>query len=111
MGSFYTPMEECVPCYMIVTSISALVIVTFIHTVALCSISTKIKSTMKHMKRAIERKPLKRETPERRLTTAALKPESSRARDCNRERLAYKFHPTKGNSQVQTPPPIILPYY
>merc|ERR1712115_609881 len=88
---FYTPMEECAPCYMIITSISVLVIVTFIHTIALCSISTKIKSTKKHMKRAIERKPLKRETPERRLTTAALKRESSRARDCNRERLAYKL--------------------
>merc|ERR1712115_595323 len=59
--SFYTPMDECVPCYTIVTSISGLVIITFIHTVALCSISTKIKSTKKHMKRAIDRKPLKRE--------------------------------------------------
>ena len=98
--SFYTPMDECVPCYTIVTSISVLVIITLINTVALCSIRAKFKSTKKHMKRAIERKPLMRETPERGLTTAALKRESSRARDRNRERLAYKFHPTKGNSQV-----------
>ena len=98
--SFYTPMDECVPCYTIVTSISVLVIITFIHTVALCSIRAKFKSTKKHMKRAIERKPLMRETPERGLTTAALKRESSRARDRNKERLAYKIHPTKGNSQV-----------
>merc|ERR1712115_42821 len=109
--SFYTPMDECVPCYTIVTSISGLVIITFIHTVALCSICTKFKSTKKHTKRAIERKPLKRETPERRLTTAALKRESSRARDRNRERLAYKLYPTKGNSQVQTYLPTILSYY
>merc|ERR1712082_235339 len=88
-------------------SISVLIIVTFIHTIALCSISTKIKSTKKHMKRAIERKPLKRETPERRLTTAALK----RERDRNRERLAYKLYPTKGISQVQTTLPTILSYY
>merc|ERR1712115_132743 len=111
---FYTPMEECTPCYMIVTSISVLVIVTFIHTIALCSISTTIKSTKKHMKRAIERKPLKIETPERRLTTAALKPlkrESSRARDRNREKLAYKLYPTKGINQVQTTLPTILSYY
>ena len=66
------------------------------------------------MKRAIERKPLKRETPERRLTTAALKPlkrESSRARDRNREKLAYKLYPTKGINQVQTTLPTILSYY
>ena len=71
----------------------------------------KIKSTKKHIKRAIERKPLKRETLERRLTTAALKRESSRARDRNRERLAYKLYPTKGISQVQTTLPTILSYY
>merc|ERR1712115_358284 len=97
--TFYTPMEGWAPCYMIVISISVLIIVTFIHTIALCTIGSTIKSTKKHMKRAIERKPLKRETPERGLTTAALKPpkrESSRARDCNREKLAYKLYPTKG---------------
>ena len=109
--TFYTPMEGCAPCYMIVISISVLIIVTFIHTIALCSISTTIKSTKKHMKRAIERKPLKRETPERRLTTAALKRESSRARDRNREKLAYKLYPTKGINQVQTTLPTILSYY
>merc|ERR1712208_128257 len=112
--TFYTPMEGCAPCYMIVISISVLIIVTFIHTIALCSIGSTIKSTKKHMKRVIERKPLKRETPERRLTTAALKPfkrESSRARDRNREKLAYKLYPTKGINQVQTTLPTILSYY
>merc|ERR1712115_731035 len=99
-SSFYTPMNECVPCYTIVTTIFGLVIITFIHTVALCTICAKFKSTKKHMRRAIEKKPPKRETPERGLTTAALRRESSRARDRNRERLAYKFHPTKGNSHV-----------
>merc|ERR1712115_427287 len=92
--TFYTPIEGCAPCYMIVISISVLIIVTFIHTIALCSISSTIKSTKKHMKRAIERKPLKRETP--------------RARDHNREKLAYKLYPTKGINQVQTTLPTIF---
>merc|ERR1712177_181783 len=95
--TFYTPMEGCAPCYMIVISISTSIIVTFIHTIALCSIGSTIKATKKQMKRAIEKKPLKRETPEKGLTTAALKPhkrEGSRARDRNREKLAYKFYPT-----------------
>merc|ERR1712115_596669 len=101
--TFYTPMEKCAPCIMIVTSISVLIIVAFIHTIALCTIGSTIKATKKQMKRVIEKKSLKKETPEKGLTTAALKPhkrESSRARDRNREKLAYKFYPTKGINQV-----------
>merc|ERR1712115_696804 len=112
--TFYTPMEGCAPCYMIVISISVLIIVTFIHTIALCSIGLTIKATKKHMKRVIEKKPLKKETLEKRLTTAALKPpkrESSRARDRNREKLAYKLYPAKGINQVQTTLPTIFSYH
>merc|ERR1712115_403779 len=113
--TFYTPMEGCAPCYMIVISISVLIIVTFIHTIALRTIGSTIKATKKQMKRVIEKKSLKKETPEKRPTTAALKPpkrESSRARDRNREKLAYKFYPTKGINQVQsTLPTIFFSYY
>merc|ERR1712115_743382 len=113
--TFYTPMERCAPCFMIVISISVLIIVTFIHTIALRTIGSTIKATKKQMKRVIEKKSLKKETPEKRPTTAALKPpkqESSRARDRNREKLAYKFYPTKGINQVQsTLPAIFFSYY
>ena len=112
--TFYTPMEECAPCYIIVISISVLIIVTLIHTIALHSIGSSIKTIKKHMKRVVEGKPLKRETREKGLTTAALKPlkrRSSRARDRNRETLGYRLYPTKGINQVQTTLPTILPYY
>merc|ERR1712115_57359 len=79
------------------------------------TIGSTIKATKKQMKRVIEKKSLKKETLEKGLTTAALKPpkrESSRARDCNREKLAYKFYPTKGINQVQsTLPTIFFSYY
>ena len=62
-SSFYTPMNECVPCYTIVTTIFGLVILTFIHTVAFCILCVKFKSTKKHVRKAIEKEPPKRETP------------------------------------------------
>merc|ERR1712215_255624 len=66
--TFYIPMEECAPCYIIVISISVLIIVTLIHTIALHSIGSSIKTIKKHMKRVVEGKPLKRETREKGLT-------------------------------------------
>merc|ERR1711895_230890 len=101
-------------CYMIVMGISIIIIVTFIHIIVLCTLGSTIKATKKQMKRVIEKKSLKKETPEKGLTTAALKTpkrESSRARDRNREKLAYKLYPTKGINQVQTTLPTILSYY
>ena len=101
--TFYTPMERCAPCIMIVTSISILIVVTFIHTIALCILGSTINAIRKQIKRIIEKKSLKKETPEKGLTTAALRPhkrEISRPRARNREKLTYKFYPAKGISQI-----------
>merc|ERR1712177_104635 len=101
--TFYTPMGRCAPCIMIVTSISIIIIVSIIHTIALCTLGSTINATRKQIKKVIEKKSLKKETPEKGLTTAALRPhkrEISRARARNREKLTYKFYPTKGISQI-----------
>ena len=95
-SSFYTPMNECVPCYTIVTTIFGLVILTFIHTVVLCILCVRPKTTKKHVRKAIEKETPKKETPERGLTTAAAKRENSRASARHRERVTYTLHPTKG---------------
>merc|ERR1711989_318657 len=101
--TFYTPMGRCAPCIVIVTSISIIIIVSIIHTIALCTLGSTINATRKQIKRIIEKKSLKKETPEKGLTTAALRPhkrETSRPRARNRVKLTYKFYPTKGISQV-----------
>ena len=94
-GSFYTPMNECLPCYIIVTTIFGLVILTSIHTVVLCILCVRPKTTKKHVRKAIEKETPKKETPERGLTTAAAK--HPRPSACHRERVtSYTLHPTGG---------------
>ena len=102
--TFYTPMGRCAPCSVIVTSISLIIIVSFFLTIGLCTLGFHIHTIRKQIKRSIERKSLKKETPEKGLTSAALRPqkrENSRPRIRNREKLTtYQFYPAKGISQI-----------
>ena len=102
--TYYTPMGRCAPCSVIVTSISLIIIVSFIHTIGLCTLGFTINTIRKQIKRIIEKKSLKKETPEKGLTSAALRPqkrENSRPRTRNREKLTtYQFYPAKGISQI-----------
>merc|ERR1712177_195447 len=110
--TFYTPMGRCAPCTVILTSISIIIIVSIIHTIALCTLGSTLNTTRKQIKRIIEKKSLKKETPEKGLTTAALRPhkrETSRPRARNREKLTYKFYPTKGISQIYPTFPQFFP--
>merc|ERR1712177_58760 len=110
--TFYIPMGRCAPCIVIVTSISITIIVTIINTIALCILGSTLNTTRKQIKRIIEKKSLKKETPEKGLITAALRPhkrETSRPRARNREKLTYKFYPTKGISQIYPTFPQFFP--
>ena len=108
-------MNECVPCWTIVTTISGLVTLTVINSVVLCVLCVRLKTTRKRLRKAMEMESPKKETPERGLTTAATKRENPRASARHREKVSYTIHPTKKNSQVYTTPPhlhfINLPYY
>merc|ERR1711895_110379 len=100
--TFYIPMGRCAPCIVIVTSISITIIVTIINTIALCILGSTLNATRKQIKRIIEKKSLKKETSEKGLITAALRPhkrETSRPRARNREKT-YKIYPTKGINQI-----------
>merc|ERR1712177_41623 len=95
--TFFIPMGRCAPCSVIVTSISITIVVTVINTIALCILGSTLNATKKQIKRIIEKKSPKRETPEKGLITATLRPhkrETSRPRARNREKT-YKFDPTK----------------
>ena len=102
--TYYTPMGRCAPCSVIVTSISLIIIVSFIHTIGLCTLGFTINTIRKQIKRIIEKKSLKKETPEKGLTSAALRPqkrENSRPRIRNREKLTtYQFYPARGISRI-----------
>ena len=102
--TYYTPMGRCAPCSVIVTSISLIIIVSFLHTIGLCTLGFHTHTIRKQIKRTIEKKSLKKETPEKGLTSAALRPqkrENSRPRTRNREKLTtYQFYPAKGISQI-----------
>ena len=89
-------MNKCVPCLTIITTISGLVTLTFIHTVVLCVLCVRLKTTKKRLRKAMEKESPKKETPERGLTTAATKRENSRASARHREKVSYTLHPTKG---------------
>merc|ERR1712115_245394 len=99
--TFFVPMGRCVPCSVIVTSISITIAITVINTIALCILGSTLNTTKKQLKRIIEKKSPKRETPEKGLITAALRPhkrETSRSR-AHREKT-YKIYPTKGINQI-----------
>merc|ERR1712177_176695 len=99
--TFFIPMGRCAPCSVIVTSISITIVVTVINTIALCILGSTLNATKKQIKRIIEKKSPKRETPEKGLITAALRPhkrETSRPRAHNREKT-YKIYTTKGINQ------------
>merc|ERR1712177_27427 len=99
--TFFIPMGICAPCVVIVTSISITIVVTIINTIALCILGSTLNATRKQIKRIIQKKSPKSETPEKGLITAALRPhkrETSRPRARNREKT-YKFYPTKGINQ------------
>ena len=87
------PMNECVPCWTIVTAISGLVTLAVIHSVVLCVLCVKLKTARKHLREAMEMESPKREIPERGLTTAASRLEKPRATP-RREKLSYKILPT-----------------
>ena len=100
--TFFIQMGRCVPCSVIVTSISIAIVVTVINAIAPCILGSTLNTTRKQIKRIIEKKSPKRETPEKGLITAALRPhkrETSRPRARNREKT-YKFYPTKGINQI-----------
>ena len=87
-------MNECVPCWTIVTAISGLVTLAVIHSVVLCVLCVRLKTARKRLRKAIEMESPKREIPERGLTTAATRRENPRA-TARREKVSYKIHPTK----------------
>merc|ERR1712115_625614 len=100
--TFFIPMGRCAPCSVIVTSISITIVVTVINTIALCILGSTLNATKKQIKRIIEKKSPKRETPEKGLITVALRPhkrEMSRPRARNREKTC-KIYPTKGINQI-----------
>merc|ERR1712115_700600 len=93
--TFFVPMGRCVPCSVIVTSISITI------AIALCILGSTLNTTKKQLKRIIEKKSPKREAPGKGLITAALRPhkrETSRSR-AHREKT-YKIYPTKGINQI-----------
>ena len=53
-STFYTPMNECVPCWTIVTAISGLVTLTVINSVVLCVLCVRLKTTRKRLRKAME---------------------------------------------------------
>ena len=90
---FYTPMNECAPCWTIVTAISGLAAIAVIHSVVLCALCIKLKTARKRLREAMEMENPKMETPGRGLTTAASRLEKTRATP-RRGSLSYKFLPT-----------------
>merc|ERR1712115_162032 len=99
--TFFIPMGRCAPCSVIVTSISITIVVTVMNTIALCILGSTLNTTKKQIKRIIEKKSPKRETPGKGLITATLRPhkrETSRSR-AHREKT-YKIYPTKGINQI-----------
>ena len=87
---FYTPMEECAPCWTLVTAISGLVAIAVIHSLVLCALCIKLKTMRKRFKEAMEMESPKRETPGRGLTTAASRLGKTRATP-RKGSLSYKF--------------------
>ena len=53
-SKFYTPMNECAPCWTIVTAISGLAALAVIHSVVLCALCVKLKTARKHLREAME---------------------------------------------------------
>merc|ERR1711954_8926 len=95
--TYYVPMGKCVPCSVIVTSISITIVITVTNTITLCILGSILYKTKNQLKRIIEKKSPKREAPEKGLITAALRPhkrETSRPKARNREQT-YRIYPTK----------------
>merc|ERR1712082_499445 len=72
--TYYVPMEKCIPCNVIVTSISITIVITVANTIALCFFGPTLYKTKNQLTKIIEKKSPKREAPEKGLVTAALRP-------------------------------------
>ena len=90
---FYTPMEECAPCWTLIMAISGLVAITSIHSVVLCVLCTKLRTARKRFKETMEMESTKKETPGRGLKAAATRLGKARATH-RKGSLSYKFVPT-----------------
>merc|ERR1712115_607499 len=84
--TYYVPMEKCIPCNVIVISISITTVITIANTIALCCFGPTLYKTKNQLRKIIEKKSPKREAPEKGLITAALRPhKTSRPKARNRE--------------------------
>merc|ERR1711895_151392 len=72
--TYYVPMEKCIPCNVIVTSISITIVITVANTITLCFFGSTLYKTKNQLTKIIEKKSPKREAPEKGLITAALRP-------------------------------------
>merc|ERR1712115_499160 len=97
--TYYVPMEKCIPCNVIVTSISITIVITVANTISLCFFGPTLYKTKNQLTKIIEKKSPKKEAPEKGLVTAALRPhKTSRPKARTREQT-YRIFPAKGINQ------------
>ena len=97
--TYYVPMGKCIPCYVIVTSISITIVITVANTITLCFFGSTLYKTKNQLKRIIEKKSPKREAPEKGLVTAALRPHKKSRTKARTKEHSYRILPAKGINQ------------
>ena len=97
--TYYVPMEKCIPCNVIIISISITFSLTVANTIALCCFGPKLYKTRNQLKKIIEKKSPKREAPEKGLVTAALRPHKKSRTKARTKEHSYRILPAKGINQ------------
>ena len=90
---FYTPMDQCVPCWVIVISISGISAFVALHTLTLCILCIKLRNTTKNIKETLEMDELNKETQKKGKNIATAR--KGQAKTPKRKRtMTYNFLPT-----------------
>merc|ERR1712115_464774 len=97
--TYYVPMEKCIPCNVIIISISITFSLTVANTIALCCFGPKLYKTRNQLRKVIEKKSPKREAPEKGLVTAALRPPKRSRTKTRTKEHSYRILPAKGINQ------------
>ena len=90
---FYTPMEECAPCWTLILAISGLIALTSIHSVVLCVICVKLRTKKRNIKEVMETEDVKEENQGKGQKIAASKLGKAKAKRRQRS-MTYNLVPT-----------------